>query len=133
MQTVESQQSEKLLRQQVRSVVYEALRNQLRQGGPAPRFIVLRRDGKAFRCEWFGFRDAVEQLKRDGLLPEDVLYGIVEVHKTNAEGVRLAEESRDESLRNPNIGAWEILNPKEGIICTTGFPFRLRACVKSND
>jgi len=126
VQTVESQQSEKLLRQQVRSVVYEALRNQLRQGGPAPRFIVLRRDGKAFRCEWFGFRDAVEQLKRDGLLPEDVLYGIVEVHKTNAEGVRLAEESRDESLRNPNIGAWEILNPKEGIICTTGFPFRLR-------
>jgi len=125
VQTVESQQSEKLLRQQVRSVVYEALRNQLRQGGPAPRSIVLRRDGKAFRCEWLGFRDAVEQLRRDGLLPEDLVYGIVEVHKSNAEGVRLAEESRDGSLRNPTIGAWEILNPKEGIVCTTGFPFHL--------
>jgi hypothetical protein len=106
--------------------VYETLRDQLRQRGPAPRSIVLRRDGKAFRCEWFGLGDAVEQLKRDGLLPKDALYGIVEVHKTNAEGIRLAEESKDGTLRNPTIGAWEILNSKEGIVCTTGFPFHLR-------
>lgn len=125
VQTVESQQSEKLLRQQVRSVVYETLLNQLRQGSAAPRSIVLRRDGKAFRCEWLGFRDAVEQLKRDGLLHEDVVFGIVEVHKSTAEGIRLVEESKDGSLRNPSIGAWEFLNAKEGIICTTGAPFRL--------
>jgi hypothetical protein len=125
VQTVESQQSEKLLRQQVRSVVYETLLNQLRQGGPAPRSVVLRRDGKAYRCEWLGFREAVEQLKKDGLLPEDVVYGIVEVRKSTAEGIRLAEESSAGSRHNPTIGAWEVLNAKEGIICTTGAPFRL--------
>ncbi len=75
---------------------------------------MLRRDGKAFRCEWLGLRDAVEQLKRDALLPQDVIYGIVEVHKSTAEGVRIAEESRDGTLRNPTVGAWEWLNDKEG-------------------
>ncbi|MBI3464770.1 MAG: hypothetical protein HY000_17195 [Planctomycetes bacterium] len=126
VRTVRSEQSEKLRRRQVRMVVYENLRNELKGGVAAPRSLVVARDGRAYRSEWLGFRDAIEQLKGDGLLPADVVYGMVEVHKSTAEGIRLVEEPQGGALRNPRIGSWAVLNDKEGIVCTTGFPFRFR-------
>jgi hypothetical protein len=125
VKTIRSEQSEKLLRQQVRTVVYETLRNELRAGGTVPRSIVGRRDGRAFRSEWRGFQDAIEQLKRDNLLPSDVVVGMVEVHKSTAEGMRLTQQ-RDGVACNPRIGSWAILGENEGLICTTGFPFQFR-------
>jgi hypothetical protein len=59
----------------------------------------------------------------------DVVFGVVEIHKTSAEGVRLVEEFDDGSLRNPNIGAWDVIDRQNGILCTTGFPFRFRGTV----
>ena len=92
-------------------------------GPHAPRDpCVLRRDGRAFISEWMGFKDAIETLIREGLLPKDTVYGAVEVHKTSAEGCRLVEDSHGQPLRNPSIGSWSYTDPKEGIVCTTGFP-----------
>lgn len=125
VRTVQSEQSERLLRKQVRTVIYEHLCTSLSASAKAPRSIVLRRDGRAFRTEWEGFRDAIEQLKRERRLAADVVYGIVEVHKSTAEGIRMVEELQD-GLANPQIGAWSELSATEGIVCTTGFPFSLQ-------
>lgn len=125
VRSVRSEQSEKLLRKQVRAVVYETLRTDLKNGGAVPRSIVARRDGRAFQSEWRGFKDAIEQLTTDGLLPVDVKYGMIEVHKRTAEGMRLVEEDRT-SFLNPRIGSWTPINSNEGLICTTGLPFSLR-------
>lgn len=54
----------------------------------------------------------------------------MEVHKTSAEGIRLVEELNDGQRRNPTIGAWEKIGEGEGIVCTTGFPFKFRGTVK---
>lgn len=126
---VESQQSEKLLRKQVRTIIYDYFRAELQGTGRSLRAVVLRRDGRAFRSEWLGFQDAIDQLKRDELLPSDVVFGLVEVHKTTAEGIRLVEEKHDGTLRNPTVGAWRMLNSREGVVCTTGFPFRFSGTV----
>lgn len=129
LHAVESQQKEKLLRKQVRTVVSEQLRSALQSAERRPRSIILRRDGRAFISEWQGFKDAIEGLIREGLLPSDTIYGVVEVHKTSAEGCRLVEQAPGEPLRNPTIGSWAYTDQKEGIVCTTGFPFRIPGTV----
>lgn len=130
LHSVESQQKEKLLRKQVRLVVYEQIKAYLMNGGKPPRSIVLRRDGRSFDSERKGFLDAITRLINERLLSADAVRGVVEVHKTSAEGFRLVEELNDGRRRNPTIGAWEIIGEAEGIVCTTGFPFKFRGTVK---
>ena len=127
---VESQQKEKLLRKQVRSVVYEQLKADLKRGTKPPCSIVLRRDGRAFASEQKGFTDAMKRLVAEGYLQSNVRAGVIEIHKTSAEGVRLVEELSDGTLRNPTIGAWEMIDDSKGIVCTTGYPFKFRGTVK---
>ena len=123
VQIVESQQSEKLLRKQVQTIVYDYFNHQWQDTGQMPRAIILRRDGRAFRSERLGFQHGIEQLVREGKLAKDVQIGVIEVHKTTAEGMRLVEETNAGDLRNPTIGAWKELSHQTGIVCTTGFPF----------
>jgi hypothetical protein len=129
VQIVESQQSEKLLRKQVQTIVYDYFSHQWQDTGKSPRAIVLRRDGHAFRSEWLGFQHAIEQLVREGKLAKEVQRGAIEVHKTTAEGMRLVEETDEGVLRNPTVGAWKTLNRQKGVVCTTGFPFRFPGTV----
>jgi hypothetical protein len=126
---VESQQSEKLSRAKVRSVLLEFLRAELADGTAVPKSIVLRRDGRSYRSEWLGLEHAVAELVKEGRLPSDVATGMVEVHKSNSEGIRLVEETNDGAIRNPTIGAWKELDEDEGVVCTTGFPFRFSGTV----
>jgi hypothetical protein len=130
LHAVDSQQKEKLLRRQVRTVVTDQLRSSLQGAAHPPRSIIVRRDGRAFLSEWAGFKDAIETLIQEGLLPADTVYGVVEVHKTSAEGCRLVEDSYGQPLRNPSIGSWAYIDQKEGIVCTTGFPFPTKGTVK---
>jgi hypothetical protein len=129
VEIVESQQSEKLLRKQVQTIVYNYFHQQRQNTGHVPRAIVLRRDGRAFRSEWLGFQQAMAQLVQEGKLAKDVQIGMIEVHKTTAEGRRLVEETEAGILRNPTIGAWKALSPQTGIVCTTGFPFHVPGTV----
>ena len=77
-----------------------------------------------------GFRDAVNKLIQENLLPKDIKVGVVEVHKTFALGLRLVAEDGGGRMLNPRIGSWRDLNDREGILCTTGSPFRFDGTVK---
>ena len=127
VRTYPSRQKEKLLRAQVREIVYTALKQDL-QRGLAINSLVLRRDGRLFESEWLGFRDAIDQLIADGLLPKTAVVGAVEVHKTSTNGVRIAKLGVD-GYRNPKIGVALELSSSEGIVCNTGFPARLNGSV----
>lgn len=120
----ESQQKEKLSRRQVRTIVSDGLRKDLSAVGRIGS-LVLRRDGRLFETEWLGFKDAIDQLKREQLLASEMISGAVEVQKHTAAGLRLVTLESQE-LRNPTIGSAFELDDMEGIVCTTGFPFRLR-------
>lgn len=130
MHAVDSTQKEKLLRKQVRTVIYDQLKNLLTSGVAAPKSLILRRDGRSYGPERRGFREAIQRLVKEGLLAKDTLFGVVEVHKSSAEGFRLVDQARNGTFRNPTAGAWLDLDEREGIVCTTGFPFKFPGTAK---
>jgi len=127
VRTFQSKQKEKLLRAQVRKIVCDALRQDV-DCGVRFRSLVLQRDGKLFESEWLGFSDAVTTLIKEGRLPSDVVFGAIEVHKTSINTVRIAKIGID-GLRNPRVGVALELAADEGIVCNTGYPFRLNGSV----
>ena len=54
-----------------------------------------------------------------------MVFGAVEVHKHSALGLRLVQE-RDGTIENARIGSWFAIDACEGVVCTTGWPFKLR-------
>lgn len=127
VRTRSSKQKEKLLRSQVRDIIYEALKQDIRSGVKISS-LVLRRDGRLFDSEWLGFEDAIRLLINDGILPADFVIGAVEVQKTCTNGIRIAKMGLD-GRRNPKIGIALELSAREGVICNTGYPFRLNGSV----
>jgi len=127
LRTIPSRQKEKLLRAQVREVVYEGLKQDLRNG-VKPRSIVLQRDGRLFTCEWAGFCDAINRLTEESSLPSDIVFGAIEVHKKSANAVRIAKTGPD-GLRNPRVGVALEFPNSEGVICNTGYPFKINGTV----
>jgi hypothetical protein len=126
----ESKQKEKVPRNKVAGVLYQHLKEDLTGTARKPRSVILRRDGRAYQTEWLGFQDAVRNLASEGILPKDVLIGVVEVHKTFALGLRVASDTGAGELRNPRIGSYRELTSQEGIVCTTGYPFKFDGTVK---
>jgi hypothetical protein len=126
----ESKQKEKVPRNKVAAVLYQHLKEDLKGAARKPRSIILRRDGRAYESEWLGFQDAVRKLVSEGVLPKDVLVGVVEVHKSFALGLRIASDTGGGELRNPRIGSYRELGTHEGIVCTTGYPFKFDGTVK---
>jgi hypothetical protein len=125
-----SKQKEKVPRNKVAAVLYKHLKEDL-EGAPCkPRSIVLRRDGRPYESEWLGLQDAVRKLVAEGILPKDVVIGVVEVHKTFALGLRITSDTGVGDLRNPRIGSYRELSMHEGIVCTTGYPFKFDGTVK---
>lgn len=120
----DSSQGEKLLRAQVRNVVYEGVKSDLSVTG-ALRSIVLQRDGKLYKREWLGFVDAVRQLISENLLSQDVVMGGIEIAKKFSSDLRLVRETED-NLVNPTIGTSFTTGDTEGIVCTTGWPFAFK-------
>jgi hypothetical protein len=127
VRTHPSRQKEKLLRPQVRQIVYDGLKQDLARGITI-NSIVLRRDGRLFESEWLGFLDAIEQLKTERRLASNVIIGAVEVQKTAINSIRVAQLGLD-GYRNPKIGVALPLSDSEGIVCNTGYPFRLNGSV----
>lgn len=128
VRTYESKQKEKLSRSQIKTAIYENLKEMLASGSFRPRSIIVHRDGKTYHCEWKGFLDAVEDLKAEGRLSNDVKVGIIEIHKHSSLRARLVLENNGR-LSNPQVGSWFTLSDIEGFVCTTGYPFRIPGTV----
>lgn len=124
----QSQQREKLSKNQVRSVLSKDLRADLAKLASPPNSIVIHRDGRSYAQEEAGFVSAIEQLKRDGLLPADVEIGVVQIHKSSSARLRLYEQHAS-NTRNPGMGAYFPVDSRQGIVCNTGWPFELPGTV----
>ena len=125
LRAAEAKGAEKLTSRQVNGMVLEGLRADLNQVEVPPRSIILRRDGRAFHSERQGFLNAINRLKREGLIPKDTLVGVVEVAKRTSIGLRLfAQSPQGTQIQAPSVGTWTALNSTEGIVATTGYPFR---------
>lgn len=129
----QSDQKEQLSAEQVADVLGKHLRDiipRLKEIlGHLPRHIVIHRDGRWFNPESRGFNSITDRLYHEGLLPENVVKGVVEIQKTNAQRWRLFARDKAQIL-NPIVSAHCIFTSKQGIICTTGVPGRIPGTVK---
>ena len=119
-----SKQAERLTSPQIREILVRHLRESLAGRDPRPRSLIIHRDGQAFPSERSGVCAAVRDLQQEGLLPLDVVVGIVDIRKTTAVPQRLVEGKHLEAAENPTLGSYRVHGPREGIVCTTGWPFR---------
>lgn len=118
-----SGQSEKLTKNQLYTVLYEELRNDISRLGITPRSILIHRDGNSFSQEEEGITLAIRRLQTDGFLSSDAQYGVVEIHKSTSSRIRIFTADSGH-ITNPTIGTYFIINKTEGIVCNTGVPYR---------
>ncbi len=123
-------QKERLTTPQMREVLLKHLSEDLAVLHLRPRSIVIHRDGRTFTSELNGLHRAVQELKGKGVLPCEVLVGAVDIRKTTADRLRLVEGEYLERAQNCPVGSYYILGSKEGVVCTTGWPFRFPGTAK---
>jgi hypothetical protein len=124
------QQKERLSAAQLRDILVKHLRDDLTTLGLHPRSLVVHRDGRSFPSELKGFRLAMRQLKAENVLPIDAVTGVVDIHKSSADHLRMVEGESPETISNPTIGGWHTFGSREGMVCTTGLPFRFPGTAK---
>jgi hypothetical protein len=125
-----SQHKEKISKRQMEELVYQQIALLVQTCGILPRSIVFVRDGMSYPCERRGVEMAIQRLRSEGLLPEGVQTGTVEIHKQSAIPLRLFDKMPDRSIVNPRIGDYYTLNDQDGFLCATGYPFACRGTVR---
>jgi hypothetical protein len=122
-----SSQKERLARAQVRQILLDVLRQEIGFGRRTMHTIVIQRDGKLFATEIAGVKDAVEMVKKEGILPPDVSLNFVDIPKSSPAPVRLFDSylrpGQLETTDNPQIGSYYVPTNCDGYICTTGREF----------
>lgn len=130
----QSEQKEQLSAEQVSEVLGKHLREIIPRFkqlyGRLPQHLVIHRDGRWFSTESQGFNAITTKLYQEGLLPEKMVKGVVEIQKTSAQRWRLfAREKKhgtnESSIYNPIVGSYFKFTAKQGLICTTGAPGRI--------
>src|SRR6266540_3340543 len=122
-------QPEKISKREMEKAVYEQLGLLLQDCTRPPRSIVFIRDGNSYGCERSGAGNGLKRLADERCLSGNLRTGTVEVHKKSAIPLRLLDTQLSE-VRNPSVGSPYVLNTKEGFICNTGYPFRLKGTVR---
>ncbi|MBI4640911.1 MAG: hypothetical protein HY731_09465 [Candidatus Tectomicrobia bacterium] len=115
---------EKLPEKVMFKMSYDLLKKGIQTLRLDPRSIVVHRDGRPFDSEWDGLQRAIRTLQEEGLLGNEVAYGIVEIYKKSVCMPRLVSHVGDR-MENPSMGSYELINNKEAILVNTGFPARL--------
>lgn len=123
-------QKERLTTPQLREILVEHLRQDLQALDLRPRSVVIHRDGRTFASELHGLHAAIQVLTREGVLPPDVVVGVVDIRKTTADHLRLVEGENLSAVQNPTVGSHYLIGPQEAIVCTTGRPFRFPGTAK---
>jgi hypothetical protein len=120
---------ERLTTPQLREILLKHVPDDLAALRLQVRSIVFLRDGQTFPSELKAEHLAVEELKMRNVLPPDVVVGVVDVRKNSADHLRLVEGESLDAVQNPTIGSHYVLG-REGIVCTTGRPFRFPGTAK---
>lgn len=122
-----SKQKEKLGKSHVKRVILDVLRQEALLGIKTIQSIVVQRDGRLYSSEMNGVKEAIEILKKEGLMSGMASVNFVEIHKKSVISFRLFDVDTDpkgqEFIQNPKVGSYRILNNQDGYVCSTGREF----------
>lgn len=133
-ETRETNRKEKLSRSKCREMLVRVITRLIQaSAGLFPTTIVVQRDGRMFEPEIEAAKDAMEELKREGVIAADAALTCVEIPKSGGAAFRLFDDFMDRGVRkvrNPEYGTYCVLNPNEGFVCNTGLAFRVPGTVR---
>ncbi|MBC8052161.1 MAG: hypothetical protein H7Y13_03785 [Sphingobacteriaceae bacterium] len=127
-----SQRAEKLKAGLLYDMIYAKLKEYIPMFSPNPNGIVIIRDGRSFGEEEKALRKVINTLASEGIInKETIKCGVVDLHKQSVIPLRIASQTNSyNNLENPMSGAYKLLNPKEGFIYNTGYPFQIPGSAK---
>lgn len=121
-----SNQKEKLLAQQVRTMLFDVVASESRATASVFESIMIQRDGILWESERLGICRALKDLVAEGALRPDSQYAILEIPKTAPAPVRLYEKNSHAArlqVENPTVGTYLTLDDANAYVCATGLPF----------
>ncbi|MGC4074003.1 MAG: hypothetical protein QM760_16125 [Nibricoccus sp.] len=132
--TSETKRKERLSRRKCREMLVRVV-TRLAQAstGLLPTTIVVQRDGRMFEPEIEAAKDALEELKREGVVDANATLTCVEIPKSGGAAFRLFDDFVDRGVRkfrNPEYGTYCVLGAHEGFVCNTGLAFRVPGTVR---
>jgi len=132
--TSETKRKERLSRRKCREMLVRVI-TRLTQAstGLLPATIVVQRDGRMFEPEIEAAKDALEELKREGVVAANAVITCVEIPKSGGAAFRLFDDFFDRGVRkfrNPEYGTYCVLGANEGFVCNTGLAFRVPGTVR---
>lgn len=123
----QSRQKEKLLTDQFREYMLECIRRVVEVSTHVVRSITIHRDGMLFDTERAGAEQALEILRQEGGIADDVSLTCLEIPKESVATLRLFEKEQRAHDRpqvtNPILGTYYLADESNGYVCTTGWPF----------
>lgn len=127
-----SQKAEKLKAPLLHKVLYENLKMFLPLYANNPNGIIIVRDGRSFGEEEKALQSVLNALSNDGLVNINTIESaVIDLHKQSAIPLRVVSQVNGHyKLENPIVGAYKLINNKEGFIYNTGFPFDIRGTAK---
>jgi hypothetical protein len=128
-----SRQKEHLFEDQTAAYLVEILRAESTASSLPILTIVIHRDGRIFRSEINGVHRAIGILKQEGVLNSEATVTIVEIPKTSPVHLRLFDTTGTggaPDVQNPEVGAYHIVDTRDGYLCSTGRAFPRRGTVR---
>lgn len=124
--------AEKLKKGLITEMLLKKLEVHLPKYAPNPNGIVIVRDGKSFGEEHLALDQVIEGLAVKGLINSDTIKsGVVDLHKQSAIPLRIATITTGFlKLENPRAGSYKLIQPNEGFLFNTGYPFSIRGTAK---
>lgn len=124
-----SEQREQLGIKQLESKICKSVRNEQKRLLHPVKNIVIHRDGRLYRNEITGIKEAFKKLSEEGFVSKDYKITFIEISKTPMTPMRFFKASTTygsqyETINNPQIGTYRIFN-EYAFICTTGQPYKL--------
>lgn len=129
---ITSKQKEQLSSDRVKACLIEILTKEAEQTTYPLVHIVIHRDGRMYKCEIEGVKQAIATLKNQEILPENATLTILEISKSAPASLRLFDVRGGQSplVLNSQIGYCYMVNHVDGYLCSTGRPFLRQGTVK---
>lgn len=129
-----SNHNEKLSERQMKARLVEIIRLEAKSRPEEPiRTILLQRDGRIYDTELKGAHEAIDLLKKEGVIAPDATLTIIEVSKSAPVRFRLIDMSLRGNrvwVENPQLGSYCIISDTEGYLCSTGRAFPHKGTVQ---
>ena len=122
-------QKERLSSRQLRDILVTSLPHDLTRVGVRPSSLVIHRDGRTYASELNGLERAVTELTHVGVLPSELVVGVVDIRKQTADSLRIFSGYQG-TKQNPTVGTYCLISDTQGVIATTGHPFRFDGTAK---